>query len=145
MPLSKEPCFEDDTAYFGNNARTGGENPQKSRLDCQQSCEFHPSCHYWTFRKPDLQSNGDSPAQRGQNLSEVAFLILFSESLSFLNYSQFLTTPLNVSESQIKKKLFQKLILRQSLLPVDPCPQKSTLRCHTNIIEKYKKVIPKLF
>ena len=74
MPLSKEPCFEDDTAYFGNNARTGGENPQKSRLDCQQSCEFHPSCHYWTFRKPDLQSNGDSPAQRGQNLSEVAFL-----------------------------------------------------------------------
>ena len=74
MPLTKEPCFEDDTAYFGNNARTGGENPQKSRLDCQQSCEFHPSCHYWTFRKPDLQSNGDSPAQWGQNLSEVAFL-----------------------------------------------------------------------
>ena len=76
VPLSKEPCFEDDTAYFGNNARTGGENPQKSRLDCQQSCEFHPSCHYWTFRKPDLQSNGDSPAQRGQNLSEVAFLLV---------------------------------------------------------------------
>ena len=51
VPLSKEPCFEDDTAYFGNNARTGGENPQKSRLDCQQSCEFHPSCQYWTFDK----------------------------------------------------------------------------------------------
>ena len=74
VPISEVPCFEDDTAYFGNNARTGGENPQKSRLDCQQSCEFHPSCHYWTFRKPDLQSNGDSPAQWGQNLSEVAFL-----------------------------------------------------------------------
>ena len=74
VPITKEPCFEDDTAYFGNNIVFGNKNPQKSTFDCQQSCEFHPSCHYWTFRKPDLQSNGDSPAQRGQNLSEVAFL-----------------------------------------------------------------------
>ena len=45
-------CFEDNTAYYGNNHRFGDENPQKTRLDCQQSCEFHPSCEYWTFRKP---------------------------------------------------------------------------------------------
>jgi type VI protein secretion system component Hcp len=45
-------CYEDNTAYYGNNHRFGDENPQKTRLDCQQSCQFHPSCHYWTFRKP---------------------------------------------------------------------------------------------
>ena len=50
-------CYEDNTAYYGNNDRFGNENPQKTRLDCQQSCEFHPSCHFWTFRKP-LEKGG---------------------------------------------------------------------------------------
>ena len=46
-------CFEDNTAYYGNNHRFGDENPQKTRLECQRSCEAHPSCQFWTFRKPD--------------------------------------------------------------------------------------------
>ena len=46
---SNEPCYEENTAYFGNNHKMGPENPQKTRLDCQQSCESHESCHYWTF------------------------------------------------------------------------------------------------
>ena len=67
-PITKEPCYEDNTAYFGNNHRTGGENPQKTRLDCQQSCEFHPSCHFWTFRKPDLRSSDREGAAAGGGL-----------------------------------------------------------------------------
>ena len=67
-PITKEPCFEDNTAYFGNNQRTGGENPQKTRLDCQQSCEFHPSCHFWSFRKPDLRSSAREGAAVGGGL-----------------------------------------------------------------------------
>ena len=45
-------CFEEFTAYYGNNHRFGDENPQKTRLAFQRSCEAHPSCHFWTFRKP---------------------------------------------------------------------------------------------
>ena len=45
-------CFEDNTAYFGNNHRFGAENPQFDRLGCQRSCESHPECNYWTFNKP---------------------------------------------------------------------------------------------
>ena len=45
-------CYEEFTAYYGNNHRFGDENPQKTRLACQRSCEAHPSCHFWTFRKP---------------------------------------------------------------------------------------------
>ena len=51
---SKEPCYEENTAYFGNNHKMGPENPQKTRLDCQQSCESHDSCHYWTFHTSGL-------------------------------------------------------------------------------------------
>ena len=51
-------CFEDNTAYYGNNNRFGDENPQKTRLACQRSCEAHPSCHFWTFRKPDPENVG---------------------------------------------------------------------------------------
>ena len=47
-------CFEDNTAYFGNNHRFGAENPQFDRLGCQQSCEAHPECKYWTFSKPSV-------------------------------------------------------------------------------------------
>ena len=46
-------CFEDDTAYFGNNDRAGNENPQPSRHACQQSCQHHPSCKYWTWGKSE--------------------------------------------------------------------------------------------
>ena len=44
-------CFEDNTAYFGNNAQTGAENPQPSRVACQRSCQQHPTCQYWTWGK----------------------------------------------------------------------------------------------
>ena len=44
-------CFEDDTAYFGNNFVMGNDNPQPSRLACQQSCSKHPRCEYWTWDK----------------------------------------------------------------------------------------------
>ena len=44
-------CFEDNTAYFGNNERVGSENPQPNRLACQRSCEDHPKCKYWTWGK----------------------------------------------------------------------------------------------
>ena len=49
--VPKELCYEDNTVYYGNNLRTGSQNPKKTRLDCQQSCELEPSCHYWTFDK----------------------------------------------------------------------------------------------
>ena len=45
-------CFEENTAYYGNNHIFGHENPKKSRIDCQQSCEFDSNCNFWTFRKP---------------------------------------------------------------------------------------------
>ena len=45
-------CFEDNTAYFGNNHRFGAENPQLDRLGCQKSCVVHPECKFWTFKKP---------------------------------------------------------------------------------------------
>ena len=47
-------CYEDNTAYFGNNHRFGAENPQLSRLSCQNSCESHPECKFWTFSKPEV-------------------------------------------------------------------------------------------
>ena len=46
-------CFEDDAAYFGNNERVGNENPQPSRHACQQSCQHHPSCKFWTWGKAE--------------------------------------------------------------------------------------------
>ncbi|XP_040583657.2 LOW QUALITY PROTEIN: low-density lipoprotein receptor-related protein 2 [Lepeophtheirus salmonis] len=51
--LPEKPCFEDNTAYFGNNYRIGSENPQKSRLACQESCANHPECLFWTWGKGD--------------------------------------------------------------------------------------------
>ena len=44
-------CFEDNTAYFGNNAKVGSDNLQPSRLDCQKSCLDHPKCEFWTWGK----------------------------------------------------------------------------------------------
>ena len=44
-------CFEDDTAYFSNNHRLGSENPQPSRVACQESCAETPECNYWTWGK----------------------------------------------------------------------------------------------
>ena len=76
-------------------------------------------------------------------VSSIVWLILFSETLCFLSCSHYSFEC--QWKSNKKRNFLQKLILRQSLLPVDPCPQKSTLRCHTNIIEKYKRVISKLF
>ncbi len=45
------PCFEDNTAYFGNNFKPGGENPQPSRAACRDSCKETPECHFWTWGK----------------------------------------------------------------------------------------------
>ena len=50
-------CFEDNTAYFGNNHRFGAENPQFDRLGCQKSCEAHPDCKFWTFSKPSKKGD----------------------------------------------------------------------------------------
>ena len=44
-------CFEDDTAYFGNNRVVGSENPQPSRSACRRSCAEHAECAYWTWGK----------------------------------------------------------------------------------------------
>ena len=44
-------CFEDDTAYFRNNIVMGQNNPQPSRLACQQSCAQQAGCAYWTWDK----------------------------------------------------------------------------------------------
>ena len=49
----KNLCYEENTAYYGNNLIYGHENPKKSRMDCQQSCQFNLNCNFWTFRKPD--------------------------------------------------------------------------------------------
>jgi hypothetical protein len=46
-------CFEDNAAYFGNNDRLGNENPQPSRHACQQSCQHHPGCKFWTWGKAE--------------------------------------------------------------------------------------------
>ena len=48
----KNLCYEENTAYYGNNLIYGHENPKKSRMDCQQSCQFNLNCNFWTFRKP---------------------------------------------------------------------------------------------
>lgn len=50
-PAENCSCFEDNTAYFGNNIRIGNDNPQPTRLACQQSCDNHPSCTHWTWGK----------------------------------------------------------------------------------------------
>ena len=44
-------CVEDNTAYFGNNARVGSSNPQPSRAACARSCREHPECQFWTWGK----------------------------------------------------------------------------------------------
>lgn len=44
-------CYEDNTAYFGNNEVTGSDNPQPSRGACQRSCAQHPTCQFWTWGK----------------------------------------------------------------------------------------------
>ncbi len=44
-------CFEDDTAYFGNNHLIGHENMKKSARECQLSCEETEECNYWTWGK----------------------------------------------------------------------------------------------
>ena len=44
-------CVEDNTAYFGNNARVGSSNPQSSRAACARSCREHPECQFWTWGK----------------------------------------------------------------------------------------------
>ena len=42
-------CYEEDTAYFGNNHVTGHENPTSSRSECQRSCAKTPECQFWTW------------------------------------------------------------------------------------------------
>ncbi len=42
-------CFEENTAYFGNNHVVGAENPQSSRLACQRSCAEKAECVFWTW------------------------------------------------------------------------------------------------
>ena len=42
-------CYEEDTAYFGNNAKVGSDNPQPSKEACQQSCAASPDCQFWTW------------------------------------------------------------------------------------------------
>ena len=44
-------CVEDNTAYFGNNARVGSSNPQPSRAACARSCREHEECQFWTWGK----------------------------------------------------------------------------------------------
>lgn len=44
-------CYEEDTAYFGNNARVGSDNPQPSMAACQKSCAADSSCEFWTWGK----------------------------------------------------------------------------------------------
>ena len=44
-------CYEDNTAYFGNNVQVGSDNHQASRAACQRSCAQHPTCQYWTWGK----------------------------------------------------------------------------------------------
>ena len=44
-------CLEDNTAYFGNNAKVGSENLQPSQSACQKSCLDHPECEFWTWGK----------------------------------------------------------------------------------------------
>ena len=61
-------CFEDNTAYFGNNI--GSPVGQKSRSACQQSCARNPKCLYWTYEKRSsgrcflkTSRNGVTPGQ----------------------------------------------------------------------------------
>ena len=44
-------CFEDNTAYFGNNVVFGKSNPKPSREECVSSCQYHPQCKFWTWDK----------------------------------------------------------------------------------------------
>ena len=52
-------CYEDNTAYFGNNHRFGAENPQLSRLSCQNSCESHPECIFGPLVNQKLMEKKD--------------------------------------------------------------------------------------
>jgi len=44
-------CYEDNTAYFGNNAVSGHENMLASARACARSCMEHKDCKYWTWGK----------------------------------------------------------------------------------------------
>ena len=44
-------CYEEDTAYFGNNAKVGSDNPQPSMQECQKSCAASTECEFWTWGK----------------------------------------------------------------------------------------------
>ena len=41
-------CWEDNTAYYGNNI-PGSMSYQPSMSACQQSCAEHAGCYYWTW------------------------------------------------------------------------------------------------
>ena len=44
-------CYEEDTAYFGNNAKVGSDNRQPSMAACQASCAANNECEFWTWGK----------------------------------------------------------------------------------------------
>ncbi len=44
-------CFEDNTAYFGNNHLLGHENMKPSARACQLSCRETKECNFWTWGK----------------------------------------------------------------------------------------------
>ena len=48
---TRRVCFEDDTIYIVANIVMGQNNPQPSRLACQQSCAQQAGCAYWTWDK----------------------------------------------------------------------------------------------
>ena len=51
-------CYEDNTAYFGNNAVSGQDNFQPSRASCQRACAQHPTCEFWTWGKGEAPRGG---------------------------------------------------------------------------------------
>ena len=42
-------CFEDNTAYIGNNIKTQTDCP--SRSTCQKSCANNYQCKFWSFEE----------------------------------------------------------------------------------------------
>ena len=50
-----EKCYEDNTAYIGNTIVSRSDKIQPSRLKCQQYCQKHENCYYWTYKNTNQE------------------------------------------------------------------------------------------
>ena len=106
QPLTKEPCFEENTAYYGNNHKFGHENRLKTRLDCQKSCESNSECNFWTFYNPKGPWNHQMPGFLGYCYLKRKRENVTPDSVGYVSGSKYCQLPEAKNGMILKNRIF---------------------------------------